>query len=309
MEELKMRSKILVALAGGLALACSMFVVSAQQPGDDEVRGAFLSSRPKTTNSNAPSRRHRPRHTNNNSSNTSSNVAKNTNANTAATNTNTARNQNSSKNESQAIGLGYTLFMKDASGREVRVEPSREFRNGDSVRLALEPNVDGYLYIFDAENDSAPQMIYPDPRLDAGDNSVEAHVPIEIPSSEETDERLRWFTFYGNGGNEHLYVVVTREPLSGVPTGDELVGFCATQKDKCPWHPPLDVWAQVSDATKAEVKAITAKTFGQPQSDKEKVATTRGLGLDQSAPLPSVIRMNVSTKAPLLVTVLDLIHK
>jgi hypothetical protein len=303
-----MRSKSLVMLLAVCALACGLYVVSAQGP-DDEVRGAFLSSRPKTTNSNAPSRRHRPRHPNSNSSNTSSNAAKNTNTNTAATNTNTSHNQNSSKNESQAIGLGYTLFMKDANGRSVRVEPSREFHNGESVRLALEPNVDGYLYIFDAENESAPQMIYPDPRLDAGDNSVEAHVPIEIPSSEETDERLRWFTFYGNGGNEHLYVVVTREPLNGVPTGDDLVGFCATQKDKCPWHPSADVWAQVQDATKAEVKVITARTFGQTQSDKEKVATTRGLGLDQSAPLPSVIRMNASTKAPVLVTVLDLIHK
>ncbi len=302
-----MKSKIVILLALA-AMVSGVFVVFGQQPGDDEVRGAFLSSRPKTTNANAPSRRHRSRHTNSNA-NASSGASKNANTNTAATNANTAHSKNSSKNESQAIGLGYTLFMKDASGREVRVEPSREFHNGDSVRLALEPNVDGYLYIFDAENESAPQMIYPDPRLDAGDNSVEAHVPIEIPSSEETDERLRWFTFYGNGGNEHLYVVVTREPLNGVPTGDELVGFCATQKDKCPWHPPADVWAQVSDATKAEVKVITAKTFGQTQSDKEKVATTRGLGLDQSAPLPSVIRMNASTKAPVLVTVLDLIHR
>ncbi|HSP62429.1 MAG TPA: DUF4384 domain-containing protein [Pyrinomonadaceae bacterium] len=304
-----MRSKTLVALVGGLALVCGMFVVSAQEPSDDDVRGAFLSSRPKTTNSNAPSHRHRPRQTNSNSSNTSSSGSKNANTNTAAANTNSAHNTNSSKNESQAIGLGYTLFMKDAGGRGVRIEPTHEFHNGDSVRLALEPNVDGYLYIFDVENENAPQMIYPDPRLDAGDNSVEAHVPIEIPSSEETDERFRWFTFYGNGGNEHLYVVVTREPLNGVPTGNELVGFCATQKDKCPWRPSSDVWAQVQDANKAEVKVVTATTFGQAQSDKEKTATTRGLGLDQSAPLPSVIRMNASTKAPALVTVLDLVHK
>jgi hypothetical protein len=301
-----MKSKIVILMALA-AIVSGVLIVFAQQPGDDEVRGAFLSSRPKTTNANAPSRRHRPHKTNSNSNNTSSYTAKN--ANTVVTNTNTARNKNSSKNESQAIGLGYTLFMKDANGREVRVEPAREFHNGDSVRLALEPNVDGYLYIFDVENEGAPQMIYPDPRLDAGDNSVEAHVPIEVPSSEETDERLRWFTFYGNGGSDHLYVVVTREPLNGVPTGDDLVGFCGTQKDKCPWHPTLDVWAQVQDATKAEVKAITAKTFGQPQSDREKVATTRGLGLDQSAPLPSVIRMNASTKTPVLVTVLDLVHK
>jgi len=275
-----MRFKILFLGLAVVAFAFGLFGVSAQQPGDDEVRGAFLSSRPKTTNSNAPSRRHRPHKTNSNSNNNSSSAAKNTNTDTAATNANTAHNKNSSRNKSQAIGLGYTLFMKDANGREVRVEPSREFHNGDSVRLALEPNVDGYLYIFDAENEGAPQMIYPDPRLDAGDNSIEAHVPIEIPSSEETDERLRWFTFYGNGGNEHLYVVVTREPLNGVPAGDDLVGLCGTQKDKCPWHPSADVWAQVEDATKAEVKVITAKTFGQPiqQFETEVLAYLRGLG-------------------------------
>lgn len=303
-----MRSKSLVLGLAVVAFAFGLFAVSAQEPGDDDVRGAFLSSRPKTTNSNAPSRRHRPRHTNSNS-NTSSNAAKNTNTNTTATNTNTARNKNSSKSELQAIGLGYTLFMRDAGGRGVRVEPGREFTNGDRVRVSLEPNIDGYLYVFHTENDGAPEMLYPDWRLDAGDNSIEAHVPFEVPSSEESDLSLRWFTFYGNGGTEHLYVVVTREPLSGVPTGDELVSFCATNKDKCPWHPSSETWAQVQDATKADVKVVTAKTFGQTQTDKETVATTRGLGLDQSAPEPSVIRMNASTKAPLLVTVLDLVHK
>jgi hypothetical protein len=309
-----MRSRNFIILLAIAAFACGLLIVNAQEPGDDEVRGAFLSSRPKTTNANAPSRRHRPRNKNSNSSNPSSGASKNANANTAntntaATNTNTSHNQNSSKHELQAIGLGYTLFMRDANGRGVRVEPSHEFRNGDRVRISLEPNIDGYLYVFHTENDGAPEMIYPDARLDSGDNSIEAHVPFEVPSSEETDERLRWFTFYGNGGVEHLYVVVTREPLNGVPTGDDLVSFCAAKKDNCPWHPLADVWAQVKVAIQAEVKVVTAKTFGDPQTDKEKVATTRGLGLDQSAPQPSVIRMNASTKAPVLVTVLDLIHR
>ncbi len=54
---------------------------------------------------------------------------------------------------------------------------------------------------------------------------------------------------------------------------------------------------------------VTSSTFGQPQTEKEQVATTRGLGLDQTAPQPSVIRMNASTNAPVLVTVLGLVHK
>lgn len=292
-----------------LALAFGLFVVSAQQPGDDDVRGAFISSRPKTTNSNAPSRRHRPRNKNTNS-NTSSSAAQNANANTSSANANTAHNKNSSKSSLSAIGLGYTLFMRDADGRGMRVEPTHEFHNGDRVRISLEPNIDGYLYVFHTENDGAPEMIYPDSRLDAGDNAIEAHVPLEVPSSEENNEGLRWFTFYGNGGTEHLYVVVTREPLNGAPTGDELVALCTTSKDKCPWHPSTEVWDQVMrDMVRSNIRVVTAKQFGQPQSEPEKVATTRGLGLDQSAPQPSVIRINASTSDPMLVTVLDLIHK
>ena len=60
---------------------------------------------------------------------------------------------------------------------------------------------------------------------------------------------------------------------------------------------------------KSDVKVVASKTYGQPETEKEKEATTRGLGLDGSAPAPSVIRMNASTDAPILVTVLDLIHK
>jgi Domain of unknown function (DUF4384) len=308
-----MKLKLLAIVIGVVALAFGLFVVSAQEP-DEEVRGAFLSSRPKTTNTSAPARRHRPRNQNNNATAKNANTlsARNANANvTQVANANTSIDKNTSgaNKPSQAIGLGYTLFARDATGRSVRVEPSREFHNGDRVRISLEPNVDGYLYVFHTEGDSAPEMIYPDPRLDGGDNSIEAHVPMEVPSGEETDERLRWFTFYGDAGTERLFVVVTREPLQSVPTADDLVSFCAANKDKCPWHPAAEVWSQVQDATKADVKIVTSKTFGQPQTDKEKTATTRGLGLDQSAPMPSVIRMNASTTSPLLVTVLDLVHK
>jgi len=297
-----MRSRPFIILLSFIALACGVLIVTAQEPGD-EVRGAFISSRPKTMNTSAAGRRRRTR-----PANSSSATAKN--ANTAAAIANLGDQKGVViNNAAKALGLGYTLFMRGANGRSLRVEPTREFHNGDSVRLALEPNVDGYLYVFHTEGEGDPEMIYPDPRLDGGENWIEAHVPVEVPSSEETDERLRWFTFYGNAGIERLYVVVTREPLPIVPTGNELVSYCATNKNKCPWRPSAELWAQLRNATRAEVKVVAAKSFGQPQSEKEQVATTRGLGLDQSAPQPSVIRMNVATNAPLLVTVLDLIHK
>src|SRR2546423_3895964 len=301
-----MKLRLLIASLSIVAVGAAVFIVSAQQP-DDEVRGAFIESRPKTTNLTSPSRRHRRRPANANASASSNSLPSVSSEDMA--NANTLEKPGRSKTTAHAIGLGYTLFMRDSDGRSVRVEPTREFRNGDRIRLALEPNVDGYLYIFDVEGGGTPQMIYPDARLDGGENWIEAHVPLEIPSSDEAEERLRWFEFYGQPGGDRIYVVLAREPLKSVPANDELVAFCGMNKDKCPWRPSAEVWQQIQDATKAEVKVATSKSFGQAQSDKEKIATTRGLGLDRSAPQPSVIRMNASTSTPILVTVLDLIHK
>jgi len=303
-----MRSRIFITLFAAVAFACSLFIVSAQEP-DDDVRGAFLSTRPPTTNANATRRRRPPRRTN---SNTSASVAINANvgmSHAANANTRSYSNQNSSgsKAAAQAIGLGYTLFMRDSDGRNVRVEPGHEFHSGDRVRISLEPNVDGYLYVFHTEGNGDPEMIYPDSRLDAGENWIEAHVPMEVPSSERPDERFHWFLFDNKPAIERLYVVVTREPLPGVPTGPDLVKLCA--ENKCPWRPLVEVWVRLQDATKGEVKVVTTKTFGQSQTDSEKAATTRGLGLDKTAPQPAVIRMNAAPNAPLLVTVMELVHK
>lgn len=300
-----MRFKLLMAISAVMVFATGVFLVSAQ---DDDVRGAFIESRPKTTNLKGPSRRQRRRPAtkataNSNAATSSSST---TNANAVKV---TVPNHGASKKAQPAIGLGYTIFMREPSGRAIRVEPTREFRNGDRIRLALEPNVDGYLYIFNSENGAAPRMIFPDARLDGGENWVEAHVPVEVPSSEEPEERLRWFEFYGDPGSERVFIVVTREPLSGVPTADELVAFCGLNKDKCPWQAPADVWQQIEKATTAQVKVATTQNFGQAQTEREKVAMTRGLGLDKSMPQPSVIRISASSNDPMLVTVLDLVHK
>jgi uncharacterized protein DUF4384 len=309
-DERKVEMSRLIILAIVLLAAASGVLLASAQQSDDDVRGAFLSTRPKSTNTNAP-KRTRPKPPKP-QANTSSTTAKNANLgkNANIANNTSFTNTNSNRLPLPAIALGYTIFMRDMNGRAVRVDPTREFHNGDRIRISLEPNVDGYVYVFHTENDGPPELLYPDARLEGGENWIEAHVPIEIPSTLETDERLRWFQFYGNAGTERLYVVVTRDPLPEVPIAENLLNFCTANKDKCPWHPPADAWAQIQQASKAEVRVVTSKTSaGQAQTDKEQVATTRGLGLDQTAPQPSVIRMSAATNAPVLVTILDLVHK
>jgi hypothetical protein len=208
------------------------------------------------------------------------------------------------------IGLGYTLFTLGDNGEAVRTDPTRQFRTGEGIRIALETNTDGYLYIFHTENDGQPSMIFPDPRLNGGSNLVKAHVPYEIPSSQEASEAMRWFVFRDPPAAERLYIVLTRQPLANVPTGDALADYCFDKQHECPWHPASAMWTELKGAQEREQVAVSlVKDQGRAQTADEREATTRGLGLGAGAPSPSVIRMTASSNSKMLVTTIDLIHK
>jgi len=208
------------------------------------------------------------------------------------------------------LGLGYTFFTLGDNGLAVRTDPARQFRTGEAIRIALESNTDGYLYIFHTENDGEPSMIFPDTRLNGGANLVRAHVPYEIPSSEEASEAMRWFVFKDPPAIERLYIVLTRQPLAGVPTGAALASYCFEAQNACPWRPASAVWTEIKAAQEREQVAVSkVKDQGLAQTTDERVATTRGLGLAAGAPTPSVIRMTASANSRMLITAIDLIHK
>jgi hypothetical protein len=208
------------------------------------------------------------------------------------------------------IGLGYTLFTLGDNGEAIRTDPSREFRTGEGIRIALETNTDGYLYIFYTENDGEPSMLFPDTRLNGGSNLVKAHVPYEIPSSQEATEATRWFVFKDPPAAERLYIVLTRQPLAGVPTGEALADYCFDKQHTCPWRPEVAMWTELKGAQEREQVAVSrVEDQGRKQTADEREATTRGLGLGAGAPSPSVIRMTASSNSKMLVTTIDLIHK
>ncbi|HEY0099085.1 MAG TPA: DUF4384 domain-containing protein [Pyrinomonadaceae bacterium] len=208
------------------------------------------------------------------------------------------------------IGLGYTLFTLGDNGEAVRTDPTRQFRTGEGIRIALETNTDGYLYIFHTENDGEPSMIFPDVRLDGGSNLVKAHVPYEIPSSREATEAMRWFVFTDPPAAERLYIVLTRQPLANVPAGEALASYCLDKAHSCPWRPAAATWTELKGAQEREQVAVSrVADQGRTQTADEREATTRGLGLGVGAPSPSVIRMTASSNSKMLVTTIDLIHK
>ncbi len=265
---------------------------------DEDVRGAFLTTRPKA-NDNANKPAPKPSHRR----------PKPAPGTAPGTVTGGGTTSSASKKALPRMGLGLTLFMRDSNGLAVRTDPSRAFHKGDHVRVLLETNTDGYLYVFNTTDNGQPSMIYPDPELDEAGNYIQAHVPFEIPSSVAAEERLRWFTFDQYPGAERLYFVFTREPLSGAPIEDDLVSFCRDNASKCPWHPVAETWAEIQKELGEPVKIAKAERQGTSETSAEHRGATRGIGLNRDDPEPSLIMLTASTNKKILVATLELVHK
>lgn len=304
-------------IALGLVCFCAVVIgIAAPLQDEDDVRGAFLTSRPKDKPATSgaakkPSRR-RPKQTAGptNAVNSSKPADKKPSQSSTSETPVTPSTSSASTKPVNAprIGLGLTLFMRDSNGLAMRVDPDHVFHKGDRVRVLLETNTDGFLYIFNRTNDGPAVMIYPNADLDEAGNYVQAHVPFEIPTSQSAEERLRWFAFDETAGTERLFFVFTREPLSGIPIEDDLIALCRDSKESCPVKPSTEVWAAVQKEMQAPLKTDKTEQIAGAQTTTEQQASTRGVGLAKDDPQPSLVMMASSTR-PTLVATLDLIHK
>jgi len=77
------------------------------------------------------------------------------------------------------------------------------------VRLQIESNVDGYLYVLQKGSTGKDRMLFPDPRINGGDNKIARGILYSVPGSQ-------WFTFDNNPGTENLTVAVSRTPMKSV---------------------------------------------------------------------------------------------
>lgn len=205
----------------------------------------------------------------------------------------------------RAIGLGYTIFMKNSAGGLVPVDASREYKSGDQIVIALEPNTDGYLYVFDAENDANPGMLFPNASLDGGANVAHAHERVTYPA----DTKYA-FEFDNNAAIENVYVIVSRHPLEGVPTGDALVAACK-KCDEYGWRPTPEQWRRIkAGATDQHVVEAKNTQIAQLQTQPVQPASIqRGIKIKREDPAPAVVRVAGSPDADALVTVIKLVHK
>jgi hypothetical protein len=105
-------------------------------------------------------------------------------------------------------------------------------------------------------------------------------------------------------------VVVSREPLVGVPSGDALEKFCAKSRDDCQWRPTAALWARISAAA-LDRRVVEARGTQIAQAETQPVMPAmlqRGIKLKREEPAPSIVRVSDSPTAKMLVTKIELAH-
>lgn len=208
------------------------------------------------------------------------------------------------------LALGYTILMKDDTGRLFVADPRHEFKTGDRFAVALETNADGYLYLFSAENGRNPELLFPNAQIEGGANAVQAHVRATFPTGASAEVEY-FIDVTDPPATEHLFVVFSRRPLADVPSGQALVKFCGKNLEDCAWKPTAAQWARVLDGAKGG-RVTEAKNAQLAQASLPAalpVTLQRGLKVKKEDPKPAIVRVNESADTDLLVTEIILTHK
>lgn len=99
-------------------------------------------------------------------------------------------------------------------GNIAEVDPASVFHSGDRIRLLIEPNVDGYLYILQRGSSGLDSVLFPQAEINNGRNEVLRGRLYAIPSSGT-------FRFDDRPGEEVIKVILSRTPLASLPAAAE----------------------------------------------------------------------------------------
>jgi hypothetical protein len=115
--------------------------------------------------------------------------------------------------QDRPLGLRYALTQV-VNGAEAEVNPTATFHSGDMVRVKVEGNRDGYLYVISRGSSGNWKPLFPAPDINGGDNKIVGHRGYRLPSDTQA------FSFDEQAGEERLFVVFSAEPVKDM---DELI--------------------------------------------------------------------------------------
>jgi hypothetical protein len=163
------------------------------------------------------------------------------------------------------LGLRINVLRYNADGSTTEVLPDTVFHSGDRIRLSVEPNAKGYLYIANQGTSGTWKAMFPSPEIEDGDNRAEAMRPYAIPPGNHV------FTFDATAGKENLFVVFSRQP---VPDFEELIYSLKSGKPASGPNAPL----------RSEKTLVATANIGDKTIDRLRSASGRDLIIETVNP-------------------------
>ena len=114
--------------------------------------------------------------------------------------------QNPKTSAAAPLGLRYSILKQMSGGETLEVDPDSIFHSGDRIRLSIEANDNGYLYIVLRGSSGNWSLLFPSNEILGGNNTVEKGGHYEIPLG------TVWFAFDEHAGREKLFIVLSRQP-------------------------------------------------------------------------------------------------
>lgn len=117
------------------------------------------------------------------------------------------------------LTLQWHLLQRGDGNKQLEVSPRKKFENDDQLKLAITTNQSGYLYIVNRPQGKDPVLLFPDLRINQGNNQVlkdkQYVIPAYCPDYEDPDDC--WFTIKPPAGTETMIVIFSRDKITTLP--------------------------------------------------------------------------------------------
>lgn len=117
------------------------------------------------------------------------------------------------------LTLQWRVLKRGEGGTAIETNPTTTFHTGDQLRLAIKANQDGYLYIIHHSEGQEGTLIFPDSRINEGQNIVKKDQEYVVPAfcPKYKDPRDCWWEMTPPGGREVFTVIFSRDMIADLP--------------------------------------------------------------------------------------------
>ena len=108
--------------------------------------------------------------------------------------------------QSKPLAVRYSILKEVAADEWLEVDADSGFRSGDRIRLQVEGNQNGYMYIFSKGTSGTWKTLFPSEEVEDGDNRVRPRRPVLYPNENQA------YRFNDKPGVEEVFLAFSRNP-------------------------------------------------------------------------------------------------